>query len=227
MRVASLRKSLLRIVVGEKRVKRKRAKLMRRRGEYFNCQSYVVSFLRQKKHPSFKMSSVAEGENEHNLAEDKECIICLGTCSFPVKLECPCETRFCRACLMQWLQSENNRGCPLCRVRSDLVPLEPGDEDYYFSLMNKGYSCIARCKQGEFKEKELLMEAGDHGFIAIKYDGSRPEAFVMIAYLFLLVSKTAKARLFLEKALEIEPKHQDASKLLECIEKETREKHIN
>ena len=89
---------------------------------------------------------------------------------------------------MEWLQSESNRGCPICRVRSDIVPLDPGDKDYYFSLINKGcYSCTARCEQGGFVEKDVLSEAADHGVSAIKYDRSRPEACVMIAYLFFLV----------------------------------------
>lgn len=152
--------------------------------------------------------------------EEEECNICLGKCSFPVKLECACKTRFCRACLMVWLQLVNNPGCPLCRVRSDIVALEPGDEDYYYSLTNRGYSCMAESEAGRFKDKSPLKEAVRLAISAIKYDPFLAEGYVMLCYLNLLIDNKASGRQYIEKALELDPKNQDAAKLLEYIESE-------
>ena len=146
-------------------------------------------------------------------SEDNSCLICLGECEFAVKMECQCNTRFCQECLVKWLLSSST--CPLCRQPSKIVPLYTDQESCFQAKIALGYQKIAEAELGGFENKQLLKDALRLGLGALLFDPSGCEAYVLIAYLTLLVGQVSLAKRYLEKGLSFDPSNEDANRLYE------------
>jgi len=77
--------------------------------------------------------------------------------------------------------------------------------------------CVSQALATGFHDKSLLLEASQALFFSIQTNRTDPEPLVLMAYLFLLLEDHKRALLYLKRALELNPHHQDALQLMDYL----------
>lgn len=90
--------------------------------------------------------------------------------------------------------------------------------DYY----TIGMSCVAIASQSNFADKALIKQSISFLMEAIKFNRSNPKPYIGIAYILMVYGNHPIALKYLQQALQIDPKSEEAKKL-----KEQLKKHIN
>jgi tetratricopeptide (TPR) repeat protein len=98
-----------------------------------------------------------------------------------------------------------------------VVILGEGGADLSSKEVQRGYRLIVKAERSSFEDKQSLKDAIRAFINAIACNRSKPEGWVGMGYIALLVEQNAIARRYLEKALQLDSTNEDAQKLLNYL----------
>eukprot|EP00281_Chroomonas_sp_CCMP1168_P021127 CAMPEP_0206234866 /NCGR_PEP_ID=MMETSP0047_2-20121206/12826_1 /ASSEMBLY_ACC=CAM_ASM_000192 /TAXON_ID=195065 /ORGANISM="Chroomonas mesostigmatica_cf, Strain CCMP1168" /LENGTH=192 /DNA_ID=CAMNT_0053658995 /DNA_START=35 /DNA_END=609 /DNA_ORIENTATION=- len=177
-------------------------------------------------------STVADKKEAPSKKEDacegpQSCIICMEESSGDesCSLSCGCKATYCQTCLLKWLGDLDNRSCPTCRSQKVHV-LDVLGSEVYQQKLDSGYKDLARSQESGFEDKMALKSASSNFFSAVHCNPGKPQAWVAIGYLLLLLGDNQHAARYIKQAKSVDPTNEDAGKLLDFVLEENKKNGI-